>query len=200
MAFEHLPDTPWHIGYTKKEDDDPRRHKARCIKYCKGECRFYNEKCRGSSHCVMYAEDEEQWKQVYENTRTVEELAEIAKDKYKAQMIRKRKEFEVSYTGAMVYRKVCDITECPVCGERLNPPRDAVKVKCRYCEATICNEKHARKLDYPVIVIGKKRNTNSDGIENRKNEDAKIKNVNKGNKKIIIAITEKNSKNRKKDT
>ena len=33
-----LPDTPWHVGYAKKQEDDPRRHKARCIHYCDGQC------------------------------------------------------------------------------------------------------------------------------------------------------------------
>ncbi len=31
MENNKLPDTPWHVGYAKKEESDPRRHKARCI-------------------------------------------------------------------------------------------------------------------------------------------------------------------------
>ena len=33
MDEKRLPDTPWHVGFVKKEEDDPRRHKARCISY-----------------------------------------------------------------------------------------------------------------------------------------------------------------------
>lgn len=33
-----LPDTPWHIGYITKDENDPRRHKARCVHYRDGVC------------------------------------------------------------------------------------------------------------------------------------------------------------------
>lgn len=29
-VYNKLSDTPWHVGYTKKDENDPRRHKARC--------------------------------------------------------------------------------------------------------------------------------------------------------------------------
>ena len=38
MDEKRLPDTPWHVGFVKKEEDDPRRHKARCIYYAEGVC------------------------------------------------------------------------------------------------------------------------------------------------------------------
>ena len=38
MGFERLPDTPWHMGYVKKEQQDPRRHKSRCIYLKSGNC------------------------------------------------------------------------------------------------------------------------------------------------------------------
>ena len=50
-----LPDTPWHVGYAKKQEDDPRRHKARCIHYRDGQCGWkanYSGNCLGSSHCM----------------------------------------------------------------------------------------------------------------------------------------------------
>ena len=53
-----LPDTPWHVGFAKKEEDDPRRHKARCIYYNVGNCKYKGGKCSGSAHCKRYSEDE----------------------------------------------------------------------------------------------------------------------------------------------
>ena len=56
-----FPDTPWHIEYTKKAEDDPRRHKARCI-YIEGDIchcgydKYFLSKCGGSSHCNHYSE------------------------------------------------------------------------------------------------------------------------------------------------
>lgn len=56
-----LPDTPWHLGYAKKEPNDPRRHKSRCIYFKSGKCHCgqsgaYTLKCPGSSHCTCYEE------------------------------------------------------------------------------------------------------------------------------------------------
>ena len=31
MDKKTLPDTPWSLGYAKKEERDPRRHKSRCM-------------------------------------------------------------------------------------------------------------------------------------------------------------------------
>lgn len=62
-----LPDTPWHVGYAKKQEDDPRRHKARCIHYRDGQCGWkanYSGKCIGSSHCMDYSESLEDFKKL----------------------------------------------------------------------------------------------------------------------------------------
>lgn len=63
MEKKILPDTPWHLGYAKKEENDPRRHKSRCIYLQDGKCRCgnsgaYTLKCPGSSHCIHYTEEE----------------------------------------------------------------------------------------------------------------------------------------------
>ena len=55
-------DTPWHIGYAKKEEDDPRRDKRRCIFLEKGRCTngqsgAFAMRCPGSSHCGQYREE-----------------------------------------------------------------------------------------------------------------------------------------------
>lgn len=64
MEKNKLPDTPWHVGYTKKDENDPRRHKARCVYLKDGICRCgydgcYTRKCGGSSHCTHYSEESE---------------------------------------------------------------------------------------------------------------------------------------------
>ena len=61
MDIKVLPDTPWHLGYAKKEESDPRRHKSRCVYLNNGKCRCgrsgaYTLKCPGSSHCTCYEE------------------------------------------------------------------------------------------------------------------------------------------------
>ena len=80
MEHKHcLPDTPWHIGYVKKEGGDPRRHKARCVHIdSNGICKCpksgcYTLKCNGSSHCKFYAETIGQWQSVRRNTLSIEE-------------------------------------------------------------------------------------------------------------------------------
>ena len=78
MDEKRLPDTPWHVGFVKKEEDDPRRHKARCIYYAEGVCYqgkmgCFLRKCPGSSHCKYYAESESMAEEVYLKTRSIEE-------------------------------------------------------------------------------------------------------------------------------
>lgn len=78
MESKKLPDTPWHVGYTKKEENDPRRHKSRCIykqnRIChQGKSGAYMLKCPGSSHCRFYSESEDMAEDVYLKTRSVEE-------------------------------------------------------------------------------------------------------------------------------
>lgn len=58
MDYKKLPDTPWHIGYVKKDEDDPRRHKSRCVYNNGDRCNNpYMLRCVSSSHCKYYAED-----------------------------------------------------------------------------------------------------------------------------------------------
>ena len=63
MDRKRLPDSPWHIGYTKKKENDPRRHKARCFYYdnstgncASGKSRYCGIRCGGSAHCEAYRE------------------------------------------------------------------------------------------------------------------------------------------------
>lgn len=78
MESKKLPDTAWHIGYTKKHDEDPRRHKSRCIYkqefIChNGKSGAYLLRCPGSSHCIFYAENKKMAEKVYRKTRSIEE-------------------------------------------------------------------------------------------------------------------------------
>lgn len=51
-----LPNTAWNIRCIKKQEDDPRRHRSRCIYYEDGKCiNLYEVCCSGSSHCRHYA-------------------------------------------------------------------------------------------------------------------------------------------------
>lgn len=96
MAYNHksrLPDTPWHIGYTTKDENDPRRHKVRCIhlenRIC--TCRMsgcYLMHCVGSSHCKFYSETQGQWEDYLEEMKTEED---IAQDKAELYMMQKRR-------------------------------------------------------------------------------------------------------------
>ncbi len=79
MDVNQLPDTPWHIGFVKKDEWDPRRHKARCIYHdadgiChQGRMGCFMRKCPGSAHCKYYAETESMAEEVHLRTRSVEE-------------------------------------------------------------------------------------------------------------------------------
>jgi hypothetical protein len=87
-----LPDTPWHVGYAKKQEDDPRRHKARCIHYRDGQCGWkanYSGKCIGSSHCIDYSESLEDFKKLQESRKTAEQIERDNIDKYRKNMINK---------------------------------------------------------------------------------------------------------------
>ena len=57
--------------------DDPRRHKARCIHYRDGQCGWkanYSGKCIGSSHCMDYSESLEDFKKLQKSRKTAEQI------------------------------------------------------------------------------------------------------------------------------
>lgn len=56
MNLSKMSGTPWHIGFLKKDEDDTRRHKARCAYYEKGHCSTRFSGCIGSAHCSQYRE------------------------------------------------------------------------------------------------------------------------------------------------
>lgn len=127
MDKKQMPDTPWHIGFVKKDESDPRRHKARCFYYQRGECHctksaYYTSRCPGSSHCSKYIEDEVL-------TQDIRELQAEKKraEQYHTKMIRKRIELEQKLGENELYAKYGKVLECPVCGGRL------IRDRCNYC-------------------------------------------------------------------
>ena len=59
-----VPDTPWHKEFVFKDEDDPRRHKARCVYKIENrcncpKCQSYMFECAGSAHCKYYREPSE---------------------------------------------------------------------------------------------------------------------------------------------
>ena len=116
-----LPDTPWHVGYAKKQENDPRRHKARCIHYRDGQCGWkanYSGKCIGSSHCMEYSESLEDFKKLQESRKTTEQIERDNIDKYKKSLEPKKEQLERS-NNPYKYRKCSELNRCLVCDEHL---------------------------------------------------------------------------------
>ncbi len=131
-----LPDTPWHVGYTKKDEDDPRRHKARCIHNVDGECRstrsnYYKETCGGSSHCDEYSETAEDYKKLLEERKTADEIERDNIEKYKASLEPKKRKLART-ENALSHKPTSDLRRCLVCDEGLRKVKYSLK-KCSYC-------------------------------------------------------------------
>ncbi|MDO5519875.1 MAG: hypothetical protein Q4G58_05215, partial [bacterium] len=59
--MKSMQGTPWHIGFTKTQEGDPRRHRSNCKSYNFEKKRCTNRKslywdmhCGGSAHCDYY--------------------------------------------------------------------------------------------------------------------------------------------------
>lgn len=130
METKKVPDTPWHIGFIKKDESDPRRHKARCFYYQNGECHcvrssYYTLKCPGSSHCSRYREDEETV-QVIRNIQEERKRAE----KYHELKIKMRIDLQNKLSEEELYLKYGKTLICPICSGRL------INDECKYCGFT----------------------------------------------------------------
>ena len=140
-----LPDTPWHLGYAKKEESDPRRHKGRCIFYTKTHCTngksgCFMQKCGGSSHCIYYAESAQQWEKVYEQTKTIEDIkrekrAPVQKrqQQYKERWVKKASDLLRKDRFAFHQRRINHVRKCLVCEAKLQV-KNNIKI-CPYCNA-----------------------------------------------------------------
>lgn len=162
MDNRQMPDTPWHIGFIKKDESDPRRHKVWCFYYMQGECRcirssYYTSRCPGSSHCSKYREDAEVTQDIRE-IQAEKKRAEL----YHVKMIKKRIEMEKELGEIELYTRYGKTLVCPVCGERLK------QNKCTYCGFV--------KPEAPkkTIIVNKKtvKKTPLKKVENKKMKDS----------------------------
>lgn len=145
-----LPDTPWHVGYTKKAEDDPRRHKARCIHYADGECyssrsNYYQKTCGGSSHCGEYSETYEDYRKILEEKKTADEIERDIIEKYKASL--KKKKISLAKSDNFIcHKSTDDLRRCLVCDERLKKIKFSLK-ECTYCGMFYVNLQDSTHLD-----------------------------------------------------
>jgi len=150
-----LPDTPWHVGYAKKAEDDPRRHKSRCIHNMNGKCNssrshYYKGTCGGSSHCEEYSETYEDYKKKAEERKTVEEIEHDNIEKYKAGLIRKKSSIAKS-NNIMCYKPTDQLRKCLVCDESLKKIKFSLK-KCTFCGMFYVNLQDSTELEVLEVV------------------------------------------------
>ena len=141
MAYgnkKKLPDTPWHVGYAYKNENDPRRHKARCIHLDKMICKCslsgcYLMRCAGSSHCKCYSEEKSQWVRYLNELITDEERNEQSAETRAALYRKERQEFVQAQLLSSTYHKrykfLPAMVNCPFCRERMR------NLKCNFCLA-----------------------------------------------------------------
>ena len=120
-GMQQLPDTPWHVGYTKKDEYDPRRHKARCVHIGKdGYCysrysSYYAYKCGGSAHCNFYAETQEQAEEVDLAHVSIEEEARIRSESHRNKKHAEWVKMRGTLTKEEIRIRYSRNTECPIC-------------------------------------------------------------------------------------
>ena len=149
----NMPDVPWHIGYAKKEDDDPRRHKARCIHYEKGKCyykpsREYGKRCMGSSHCDYYSETYDYTSEIDESVN--EKKSRERADEYHQKYIDRKNKLAKDDTFR-IDQVLRGGSKCPICGSLLTK-RTKTLLKCSLCEAFFDAEKNRDKKHSPDII------------------------------------------------
>lgn len=123
MAKQQLPDTPWHIGYTKMKESDDRRLNKWCVHYDATICRCsksgcYMLRCGGSSHCKFYAVDEKTSKKIERDNRTQMDIEAQNRRKYVASLRPKMQALLASLDDRR-YIPVKSVTRCFVCGRQL---------------------------------------------------------------------------------
>lgn len=150
---KRLPDTPWHMGYVKKDEDDPRRHKARCIHYSGGNCwrnNIFVIRCVGSSHCEDYSESYEEYRKIQEERKTVKQKEADNINKYRASLENNKLQLERG-NNPNKYRKVSDLNRCLICDEHLKSIISSLK-QCPFCGMYYVNEQDSLNIDILNIV------------------------------------------------
>lgn len=57
MGLNQLTGTPWHKEKWTRDEDDPRRHRSRCVYHRRdNKCLYHKMNCYGSAHCDEYRE------------------------------------------------------------------------------------------------------------------------------------------------
>lgn len=128
-----MPDTPWHVGYALKKENDPRRHKARCIHYDKGLCKYGDMKCCGSAHCQYYGEKEtEKYKYV---SYGIEHYNQV-------NFPNRIREFCHDSTQEIRQKPMREINQCPICGKDLKDylPLKYMARVCQKCRILFIDE------------------------------------------------------------
>lgn len=152
---KQLPDTHWHVGYAKKKEDDPRRHKARCVHNQNGPCSttrsyYYGQRCGGSSHCSEYALSMSDYKKSLDDRKTAEEIAYDNQQKYIAALAPKKEALSKS-DNPYRYRPTEQLRKCLICDEPLKKMGNTLK-KCSYCGMYYVNVNHLNDTDISNII------------------------------------------------
>ena len=146
MAKQQLPDTPWHIGYTKMKESDDRRLNKWCVHYDATICRCsksgcYMLRCGGSSHCKFYAADEKTSKKIERDNRTQMEIDEENRRKY-VESLRPKMQALVDSLDDRRYIAVQYLTRCYICGSKLMEIGKTRK------QCTLCHMKYVDQISW----------------------------------------------------
>lgn len=145
-----LPDTPWHVGYTKKHENDPRRHRSRC-KYYHNQTKkctcvsspYCGLRCGGSAHCGYYIDcnlsTKEQKETIRREIKEGNRLAPSIHDEnarkaiaYRLNKIEIRKKTEERMGKEMLRERYGKAVDCPICENRFEVLSDGRRI-CKYC-------------------------------------------------------------------
>ena len=180
METKKVPDTPWHIAFIKKDENDPRRHKARCFYYQNRECHcvrssYYTLECPGSSHCTNYREDEE----TTQDIRSIQEERKRAEN-YRRLKIKMRIDLQNKLSKEELFLKYGKTLICPICSDRL------INGVCKYCGFTRPKMPQKKKQVYAqkqnnseqrrASMIQKKISEDSSHSPNRTNKESLLSN------------------------
>ncbi len=158
-----MPDTPWHIGYAKKDEDDPRRDKRRCVYYASGHCQYRKERCFGSSHCGNYSEVRRYFIAERDQERTAEALRKERIERYKSTLELEKNKLDRSRNNSSRYIRSENLKKCMVCGDALETRFLSLRC-CRYCgmfyvnAEDYCDERVLGILcSSPVFIMGQEK-------------------------------------------
>lgn len=140
-------DVGFHVGFVTKAEDEPRRHKSRCVYFQEGKCmcgklRCYTCKCPGSAQCSQYSETEpESLEYILEKRAEERRRAESTRNIF----ITKMKE---TPKMSFLNKSFDNMDVCPVCNSRLFRVKGRENVKeCKYCTSKFVRVHQNVELD-----------------------------------------------------